>query len=135
MCGRPRCLTCKYTNDQTFFQGPDGQCVVNGSYSCITENVVYCILCKHCGQLYIGETKRKLGDRFREHRRDIIKKSDISPVAQHFCASPHALSDACVSVLVECSTDRERKNMEMRLIYKLGTLAPRGINADFTYNV
>eukprot|EP00061_Rhincodon_typus_P016364 g44547.t1 len=29
--------------------------------------MVYCIRCSRCGLLYIGETKRRLGDHFVEH--------------------------------------------------------------------
>jgi hypothetical protein len=90
-CGRPRCLTCQFTSDQTNYQGPDGCWSVQGSHTCTTENVVYVIKCSRCEKMYVGETKRKLGDRFREHRRDILNKSDVSPVAQHFCVPPHTI--------------------------------------------
>ena len=34
---------------------------------------MYCITCTLCKKLYIGETGRRLGDRFREHLRDVEK--------------------------------------------------------------
>ena len=39
-----------------------------------SKNVIYMIHCNHCSKQYIGETKRRLKDRFNEHRRliDIV---------------------------------------------------------------
>jgi predicted GIY-YIG superfamily endonuclease len=100
------------------------------------KNVVYAIKCASCGQLYIGETKRMLSERFREHRRDVIsKKTDISPVAQHFTNSGHNLEDMSVAILAQCTNERQRKMLEMRIIQKLGTLFPKGMNVDFSLNV
>ena len=40
----------------------------------------------YCNKLYIGETGRRLGDRFREHVRDVIRndKDAFKPIARHF---------------------------------------------------
>ena len=35
-----------------------------------SPNVIYCITCTLCKKIYIGETGRRLADRFREHLRD-----------------------------------------------------------------
>ena len=35
-------------------------------FTCTSANVIYCITCALCKKLYIGETGRRLGDRFRE---------------------------------------------------------------------
>ena len=42
--------------------------------------------------LYIGETGRRLGDRFREHLRDVEKndKDASKPVARHFNLPNHS---------------------------------------------
>ena len=34
---------------------------------------MYCITCTLCEKFYIGETGRRLGDRFREHLHDLEK--------------------------------------------------------------
>ena len=59
---------------------------VNDHFDCTTSNIIYCITCTLCNKLYIGESGRKLGDRFREHLLDVKNKgSDLSkPVARHF---------------------------------------------------
>ena len=39
--------------------------------TCDTKNLIYIIQCNRCNLQYIGETKRRLKDRFNEHRRTI----------------------------------------------------------------
>ena len=57
-----------------------------------SANVIYCITCTLCKKLYIGETGRRLGDRFREHLRDVEKddKNTSKPVARHFNLPNHS---------------------------------------------
>ena len=52
----------------------------------MNSNVIYWITCTYCNKLYIGETGRRLGDRFREYLRDVERNDkDVSkPVARHF---------------------------------------------------
>ena len=45
------------------------------------------IQCNHCHKQYIGETKRRLKDRFNEHRRPADKQTNSSKpttVSEHF---------------------------------------------------
>ncbi len=51
----------------------------------------------HNKEAYIGETKRMLAERFREHLRDVKKRHSLSPVAQHFCLPRHCTDDMNVS--------------------------------------
>ena len=44
-----------------------------------SANVVYCITCTLCKKIYIGETGRRLGDRFREHPRDVQRNDRTHP--------------------------------------------------------
>ena len=134
-CNRKRCITCNYTNRETTIQGPSGHYTITTASTCTTSNVVYAITCLSCSKIYVGETKRRLADRFLEHRRDIINKKYSSPVAQHFNGQGHSIEDLSVSVLVQCSTDANRKLAEMRAIYTLGTQDPAGMNIDFSFNV
>ena len=50
---------------------------------CTTGNLIYVISCRKCSKLYIGETGRRLGDRFREHIRSVGANTDL-PVGKHF---------------------------------------------------
>ena len=53
------------------------------------------IQCNRCNLQYIGETKRRLKDRFNEHRRTIDNpktKSKPTTAAEHFLVSPNHTS-------------------------------------------
>ena len=97
---------------------------------------IYCITCTLCNKLYIGESGRKLGDRFREHLLDVKNKgSDLSkPVARHFNLPGHSQEhmEICGTYL-HLGNNETRKRKEQRLIFKLGTLAPNGINERFSF--
>ena len=59
-------------------------------------NVIYMVQCKSFLQQYIGETKRRLKDRFKEHRRPVDNPSNISKpttVSEHFLANDHSAND------------------------------------------
>ena len=48
------------------------------------------IQCNHRHKQYIGETKRRLKDRFNEHRRPVDKQTNSSKpttVSEHFCVT------------------------------------------------
>ena len=59
--------------------------VISDNFTCTSANVIYCITCTCCNKLYIDETGRRLGDRFREHLRDVERndKDASKPVAIH----------------------------------------------------
>ena len=77
-----------------------------------------------------------LSERFRQHRSDVIhKRTQTSPVAEHFISAGHGVEHMTVAILAGCKTKGQRKALEMKLIHKLGTLHPKGINIDFSFNV
>ena len=56
------------------------------------------------------------------------------PVPQHFNSTGHSISDAQVRGGVLCSgTNIQRKQPEMRLIFQLGTVQPKGLNINFSF--
>ena len=101
------------------------------------SHVIYCITCTLCKKLYIGETGRRLGDRFREHLRDVEKddKDASKPVARHFNLPNHSKEhmSICGLSLHQDTTD-SRKKLEQRFIFQIGTLNPHGINERFSFN-
>ena len=100
------------------------------------KNIIYCITCTLCNKLYIGESGRKLGDRFREHLLDVKNKgSDLSkPVARHFNLPGHSHENMEIcGINLHFGNNETRKRKEQRLIFKLGTLAPNGINERFSF--
>ena len=102
-----------------------------GSHTCISSNLIYTITSTRCEKNYIGETKRRLADRFTEHLRSIKINSPGLPVAVHFNSSEHSIFNVNVSVVTSCVNDTYRKTEEERIIHKLATLEPRGMNVIF----
>ena len=133
-CRHPRCLTCRHTTSQTTLQSPKRLYTIRDRFTCLSVNVVYSITCRRCGCLYIGETRRRLRERFCEHLRSIRNNSLGFPVAQHFNSASHSLNDIMICGLKRCSDDNtRRKKQEMRLIFELGTLKPNGLNINFSF--
>ena len=88
-------------------------------------------------KLYIGETGRRLGDRFREHLRDVEKddQNAFKPVARHFNLPIHSNQHmvVCGLSLHQGSTE-SRKTLEQKFVFQIGTLIPNGINERFSFN-
>ena len=131
-CVRTRCFTCPHVFDDVHqVRGPKGVYSPKDNISCISKDIIYCIECLKCGSLYIGETERRLGDRIREHLRDIKTKQPQKQVSVHFNSQGHSLNDLKVQVLYQNFRDKfSRKAKESFLIQKLGTVFPDGMNID-----
>ena len=93
--------------------------------------------------LYIGETSRQLNNRFGEHLRNVKNKiylqqnhqddADIN-ISKHFNSLNHSINHMKVQALTHAPSDsRERKTLEKKIIYKLGTLNPKGLNKQFSF--
>ena len=71
--------------------------------TCETFNDIYLIQCRLCNLQYIGETKRRLKDRFNEHRRPILNPTGNyirTTVSEHFLTSNHS-DDHMVLIPIE----------------------------------
>ena len=125
-CARSRCKTCPFVQNADKISGPKRSVKITDRFTCISANVIYCITCTLCKKLYIGETGRRLGDRFREHLRDVEKddKDASKPVARHFSLPNHSKEhmSVCGLSLHQGTTD-SRKNLEQRF----------GINERFSF--
>ena len=134
-CSRKRCNTCPFIALRTSVTGPKSTFNITDHFDCTTFNVIYCIQCSHCSQLYIGETGRRLGDRVRDHLYDIRKNDPSKPVSRHFNSTDHSISDFVVFGLSLIKGGNDcRRTKEMRLIHTLGTLNPLGMNERFSFN-
>ena len=80
--------------------------------------------------MYVGETGRRFADRFREHLRDVRVSSTSSDVAVHFNSPGHDTHDLSVCCLTNVTDMRVRRLTEARLIKRLGTLHPLGLNRE-----
>ena len=74
-----------------------------------------------------------LRERFGELLRSINKNAPGFPVAEHFSSNGLTAADALVRGIKLCDGNKQRKRQEMRLIFRLGTCQPRGLNADFQF--
>ena len=85
----------------------------------------------------IGETGRRLGERFREHLCD-IEKDDINtskPFAKHFNLPNHSMQHMAVCGLsLHQGSTESRKTLKQKFIFQIGTLNPHGISEQFSFN-
>ena len=91
-CARARCKTCPFIRNVEKISGPKRSIKITDHFTCTPANVIYCITCTLCKKLYIGETGRRLGDRFREHLSDVEKddQNASKSVARHFNLPNHS---------------------------------------------
>ena len=107
---------------------------IKSNLTCETKNLIYMIQCNRCNLQYIGETKRRLKDRFNEHRRTVDNpnnKSKPTTAAEHFLSSPnHTANDTLLIPIEKIFSNRDsiRKAREAFLIQKGKTIDPDGLN-------
>ena len=132
-CKRSRCNTCAHVISMDSITGPNNhQRKICDTFTCTSRNLIYAIICVKCNLIYIGETKRRMADRFTEHLRSIRLRMPGLPIATHFC-NGHSTDDIKVTGIKLCKgPDHIRKDTEQRIIYELGTVQPDGLNASFT---
>ena len=111
----------------SFISEPKRSIKITGHFTCATAYVIYCITCTYCNKLYIGETGRRLGDRFREHLRDLERndKDASQQVAGHFNVPNHSKQHMAVCGLSlhlgnseSCKTNLSSKSALLILWYQ-----------------
>ena len=132
-CLQARCCTCHYISSDTNVRGPQYSFVIKKAFSCQTSGLVCCISCCRSPAVYIGETGCTLRQRFGEHLQSIGKNLPGFPVAEHFNMVGHSIDDALVRGVMLSVDNVQRKRLEMRPIFQLGTSQPRGLNFDFCF--
>ena len=96
------------------------------------------IQCNRCNLQYIGETKRRLKDRFNEHRRTVDNSNNTSrptTVSEHFLSNPNHTATDMQLIPIEkifSSRDSLRKAREATIIIRAKTIDPNGLNARKT---
>ena len=97
---------------------------ITDHFTCTSANVIYCITYTLCKKLYIGETGKRLGDRFRENLRGVEKdtQNTSKPVARH---SSQSFKATYVSLrpFPKSRKHESRKTLEHKLIFQIGTLS------------
>ncbi|RWS19215.1 reverse transcriptase-like protein, partial [Leptotrombidium deliense] len=75
-------------------------------------NVIYEINCKDCVAKYVGQTKRDLFIRVKEHRDAIFTDPNKSAVAAHSVDNQHSVNYNFPKILCKCKNESNRKFME-----------------------
>ena len=112
-----KCSATGSPGDQLCLRGPKSSHTIQNRFTCQSENVVYCITCRRCTSMCIGETGRRLP----VYR----NRSPGLPVAEHFNSANHTIDDIRFCGVTQCSgSNTSRKRREMQLIFELGALKP-----------
>lgn len=109
--------------------------------TCQSTHVTYVIECP-CQLQYVGRTTRPLYVRIREHIKNIRKGFPKHHLSRHFDAFHNRDPTGLVFYGIDCVKDHWRGGNKTTLvsqnetswIYRLGSLAPRGLNLDIDLN-
>ena len=63
-CARVRCRTCPFISNANKISGPKRAVTITDYFTCVSASLTYRITSALCKTIYIGETGRRLGDRF-----------------------------------------------------------------------
>ena len=99
-CNAP-CTACPYIMEGSTITKTRKLWEIQKNLNCNSENIVYMIECQkdNCRKRYIGQTERKLSDRFSEHRGYVNRKILSQPTGQHFNSPGHSISDMKITVI------------------------------------
>ena len=76
-------------------------------------DVVYCIPCRSCSKVYVGQTSRLLETRLKEHRAAVkYARTDVSAVADHIWNLGHLMNFQDTSILDQSSNQYQRCALE-----------------------
>jgi len=124
-CARALCKTCPFIRNVDKISGPKRSITITDHFTCTSANVIYCITCTFCKTLYIGETGRRLDDRFLEHLCDVEKddQNASKPVPRHFNIPNHSKQHMAVcGVSFHQGSTESRKTLEQKFIFKSALL-------------
>ena len=127
-CNKP-CATCPlihHTNSiRSSRTGEDFK--INLPFTCQDHNVVYVITCTKCNIQYVGETKRTLNERMRDHCSS-IRTNKEHPVATHFSTNNHTMDHFLVTAIDRSHDKNARLRLEEAWMMILDTMVPNGLN-------
>ena len=131
-CARARCKTCPFIPNVEKISGPKRSIKITDHFTCTSANAIYCITCTLCKKLYIGKTGRRLGDRFREHLRDVEKddQNASKPVARHFNLPNHSNQHMVVCGLsLHQGGTESRKNLFFKSVLLILTVSTNAFHS------
>jgi hypothetical protein len=127
-CLKPRCSTCSFVSEHSVVKSSASNFSlnVNKPVTCDSCNIVYCITCTkpQCKLIqYIGETGRRLKDRFSQHIGYVKKPDLLQPTGAHFNLPGHDVSHMKISVIEQCNVNSRmyRQTRESHFINMFNT--------------
>ena len=134
-CHKKDCIYCPLLDKTGNITQEGRQMTSKHNITCNSSNVIYCIECKKCNHRYVGQTKRKIKDRVREHLYGIKTQKDTD-VSYHFNTNGHrGKRDMKVYIIDFIHAHPEsrraqilRNTIEFSWIQRLKTFAPNGMN-------
>ena len=139
--GTVPCKSCKAAchlicEETTITNSSNGKTIdVTACGNCKTQDLVYAARCKVCDMIYIGETGEPLKIRICKHRYDANKRPDNCELASHVHKMGHDFDKDIEFLILKqgFKSKEERKFYEDKIICKLGTLIPEGLNKDLDH--
>ena len=110
--------------------------VTRHNISCISNNLIYCLYCKVCMKVYVGQTKRSLRERIGEHFTSIRKHKKHLVVGRHYNSKGHTgVNNVKIFILDFVKTSPKAHNsrtkkeaLESKWIFRLRSTVPLGLN-------
>ena len=129
-CARSWCKICPFIHNVKKISGPKRSIKITDHFTYTSANVTYCITSTFCKKLCIGKTGRRLGDRFREHHRDVERsdKDTSKPAVGNFNLPNHSKQHMTVCGLspqLGSSESRKTLDFSTKFIFQIGALTPR----------
>ena len=136
-CGVGQCKTCKFIDSSTTISAPEFVYHIKHHFTCTSSHLIYFISCSRCGMLYIGETGMEdvwgLGLASTVAMSQATMQTnlllDTSTMTMAVIVFVIWKFEPSVPFLVAMIAARH----EMRLIFKLGTAHPLGIDEHVSY--
>ena len=100
---------------------------------------LHALTCSLCKEIYIGQSGRRVADRFCEHLRDVEKKTQMRTnhklVVRHFNLPNHSHNNMTICRLcLHHGNTKSPKNLGQKFIFQLGTLYPHGIRERLSFH-
>ena len=142
-CKRPHCTYCKAMDRTGRITCPFNKrsYISRHNVDCTSNNLVYCLYCKVCHKIYVGQTKREVRARMSEHFTSIRKRKNHLVVGRHYNSAGHTgTHNATIFVLdfIQTHPDaplskRRREACEQKWIFRLRSSIPLGLNLTDWY--
>lgn len=117
-CGDSRCGTCAHLVTGNHIILKSGKRMfTNSDITCKSKNLIYCIICGHCKEFYIGQTGNTLCERVRIHRQQIRDPAVRQiPLSEHLDVCANGNFTVFPFYKVDSHSITKRLSKELRMI-------------------